>query len=193
MWRFRVVAASAVAATGRWAPPAAARRGVVGGRGGRSRLRVAQVTLMREALDGRRERLSASWRRVRLAAFLELGDELEDTRPALSGVVEPDVELGDALQAQPVTELAPDEAHRFLERAKRLGALPGLSDDADPHLGMPKIGRGLDVGDGREPDPRVPDLFRQERPDLLPEEFVDAFSALRHPDVGPSMGRRQAT
>ena len=59
-------------------------------------------------------------------------------------------------------------------------ALGLLADDADPDLGVPEVRRRLDLRDRDEPDPRVGDLAGQDRPDLLPQQLVDALGPLVH-------------
>ena len=45
---------------------------------------------------------------------------------------------------------------------------------------MAQVRRRLDLGDRREPDPRIRDLTRDDRPDLLPQELVDPLGSLAH-------------
>jgi len=111
---------------------------------------------------------------------LELGQELQDPRPALGRVIELDVQLRDPLQVEPPTELVPDERHGPSERGDRRVALGGLADDADPDLGVPKIRGRLDLGDRGEPHPRIGDLARHDLADLLPKQLVHALRPLAH-------------
>jgi hypothetical protein len=112
--------------------------------------------------------------------LLELLEEAHHPRATLGRVVEPDLQLGDPPDPQPPTELTPDEGHRVLEGRDRGNALGLTADDAHPDPGMPQVGRRLDVGDRREPDPRVPHFSRQDRPDLLPQQLIDPFRPLSH-------------
>ena len=62
----------------------------------------------------------------------------------------------------------------------RLLPLRGLPDEAHPDPGRAQVRRRLDVGDGHEPDPRILDVLRQDRPDLLPQQLIDPISPCRH-------------
>ena len=100
--------------------------------------------------------------------------------PALGRVVELDVQVRDPLDAQRLAELVPDERHRVPERGHARLALGRLADDADPDLGVAQVRRRLDRRDRREPDPRIRDVTRHDRPDLLPQELVDPIGSLAH-------------
>src|SRR5215203_629540 len=100
-------------------------------------------------------------------ALLELVEELQHARAPLGGVVETDVKLRDALQAQTASKLPAHERHRPSEGGDRLLALTLLADHADPDARVPKVGRRLDLRDRREADARVRDLARQDLADLL--------------------------
>jgi len=110
----------------------------------------------------------------------DLGEELEDARATLGGLVEVDVEVGDALDPQAFAELVPDERHGMAERGNGRVAFGRLADDADPDLGVPQVRRRLDLRDRDEPDPRIRHVPRDDRADLLPQELVDAFCSLAH-------------
>ena len=99
------------------------------------------------------------------------------------------MEVRDPLEPQPGAELTADEDHRVLERRERFGSLVVAPDDAHPDLGMPKVRRGLDLGDGGEADPGIGHLALEHRPDLLAQEFVEAVGSLGHRSVGRSVGR----
>jgi hypothetical protein len=113
-------------------------------------------------------------------AGLELIEQAQDASPTFRGVIELHVERRDALDPEPVAELALDEPRRPLERDHRRPPLVLGSDHADPDPGVPEVRRRLDVGDGREPDPRIRDLPFQDRADLLAQELVDAVRPLAH-------------
>ena len=145
-----------------------------------------------DARHRRRQRLGQRCVRVRDLARLELGEELEDARAALGGVVEVDVEVRDALDPQALAELVPDERHGVAERGHGGIAFGRLADDADPDLGVPQVRRRLDLGDRDEPDPRIRHVPRHDRADLLPQELVDPFGSLAHrtlADAGRSDAR----
>jgi hypothetical protein len=146
---------------------------------GRRRL-IGQITLVRQACHGRRQRFADRQIGLDGGAFLDLVQQAQDARPALRRVVEPNVELGDPLQPQSVTELAAHERHRPAEGFHRGVAFLWLADDADPDQGMPKIGRGLDVGDRGEADPRIRHLSRDDLGDFLAKQLVQLFRALAH-------------
>ena len=80
-----------------------------------------------------------------IAPGLELGEQLEDARAALGGVVELDVQVRDAPDPQPRAELVADERHRVAERREGRVALGRLADDADPDLGVAQVRRRLDT------------------------------------------------
>ena len=73
------------------------------------------------------------------APGLELVEHVHHARRRLGRVVEADVELGDAPDAEPAAELVADVAHRLLQRAQRLVAVGLAADHADPHL---RVARG---------------------------------------------------
>jgi hypothetical protein len=145
---------------------------------------------VRQAGDGRRQRLGDGDIGVRDRARFEFGQHLEDARAALGGVVEVDVEVRDAPDAQPRTQLVTDERHRVSKGLQRGVALGRLADDADPDLGVPQVVGRLDARDRREPDPRIRDLATDDRADLLAEEFVDAFGSLAHVSTTNELPRR---
>ena len=123
----------------------------------------ARVALVRERGDRRRQGLAERQRRRPARPGLELVEQLQDARAALGGVVEPDVEVGDPLDAQRPAQLVPDERHRPAERRDGRVALGRLADHADPDPRMAQVRRRLDVGDRREPDPRIGDLPGEDR------------------------------
>ena len=92
---------------------------------------------------------------------------------------------GIRLMPQPLAQLVADERHRVTQRLDRGIALGGLADDADPDLGMPKVRRRFDLGDGDEADPWVGDVPRHDRADLLPKQLVDPLGSLAHEDRPP--------
>ena len=87
---------------------------------GRRLGRVGGVALVGQPRDRRRQRLLEGHDRLRVGARLQLVEEMQDARPPLGGVVEPDVQLRDALDPQPPAELVAHERHRLLEGADRL-------------------------------------------------------------------------
>src|SRR4051794_16824898 len=139
---------------------------------------------------GRRQRLG-QWRiRVRTLPRIKLGKELEDPRATLGGLVEVDVQVRDPLDPQPLPELVADERHRVTQSLDGCIALGRLADDAHPHLRVTEIRCGLDLGDRDEPDPRIRHIAADDRPDLLPQQLVDALRSLAHerrPPPGPPM------
>ena len=145
----------------------------------RRRLRLEVVRLM-DARHRRRQRFGQRCVRIRDLPGIDLGEELEDARTALSGLVEVDMEVGDALDPQALAELVPDERHGVAERGYGRIAFGRLADDADPDLGVPQVRRRLDLGDRDEPDPRIRHIPRDDRADLLPQELVDPFCSLAH-------------
>ena len=80
-----------------------------------------------------------------VAAGLELVEQLEDARAALGGVVELDVEVGDAPDAQPPAELVPHERHRPAERGDGRVALRGWPMTLTQTLRVAQVRRRLDV------------------------------------------------
>ena len=168
-----------------------ARRGRAGGRASspgprrdrrpdRRRRLFGQVVRLAEAWHRRRQRFGDRGVRIRHAPGLELGQQLEDPRTALGRVVQVDVQVRDAPDPEPPAQLVADERHRVAQRRDRRVALGRLADDADPDLGVAQVLRGLDDGDRGEADPRIRDLPRQDRADLLPQQFVDALCSLAH-------------
>ena len=113
-------------------------------------------------------------------AGVELVEQMEDPCPALERLVELEMELRDPLHPEPLAELVPDERHRPAHRDDRRTAALGRADDADADLRVAEVGLRLDARDRGEPDPRVVDLLRQDRPDLLAEELVDPVRPGRH-------------
>ena len=113
-------------------------------------------------------------------AELDVVQELQDAGAALGGVVELDVEVRDAPQAQPRPELVADERHRPAERLHGRGPFRGLPDDADPDLRVAQVRRRLDARDRHEPDPRIRDIASHDRRDLLSQKLVDLFGSLAH-------------
>ena len=120
---------------------------------------------------------------------LELSKELEHARPPLSGVVELDVQVGDALEPKRPAELVADERHRPAQRRDRLRPLLRLADHAHPHLRMAQVGRRLDLGDRREPDARIRDVPGNDAADLLPQVTVLALQARQLEGAGDEDGR----
>ena len=162
----------------------------------RARRRPAPRARRRRPRGGSRGPASAATRRTASIASGSLPSSSSwsswRTRvPALHRVVEPDVELGDAPDPQPPAELVADEPHRVLERAERLLPVGPAADHAHPDLRVAEVRRRLDVGDRHEPDPRVGDLLREERADLLAQELVDAIGSLASSSSG-TLRRRHA-
>jgi hypothetical protein len=112
--------------------------------------------------------------------FLELREELQDPRAALCRLIGMDVERRDALQSEAPPELVLYEARRSSEGGKRRAPLGIGPDDADPYLGVAEVRCRLDVGDRREPDPRVGDVAGEDRADLLAQQLIDAVHPLAH-------------
>jgi len=95
-------------------------------------------------------------------------------------VVELDVQVRDAPDPQARTQLVADERHRVAESSQGGLALGRLTDHTDPNLRVTQVVGRLDARDRREPDPRIRDLTTDDRPDLLPEKFVDPLGSLAH-------------
>jgi hypothetical protein len=64
-------------------------------------------------------------------------------------------QLWGPLQAQLARELRLKHAVRSGQRVHRRLAFPRRTEDADEHLCVAEVRRGIDAGDGDEPDPRV--------------------------------------
>jgi hypothetical protein len=109
--------------------------------------------------------------------------ELEDPRAALRGVVDVDVQLRHAAQADPSAELAPDERHGPAQRGEGGPPLGRLADQADPDSGVGEIRRDVDLGDRHEADAGVGDLAAEQAADLLAQELANPVSALAHADL----------
>ena len=123
-------------------------------------------------------------------AGLELVEEVQHARPALGGVVELDVQVRDAPDAERPPQLVTDERHRPLQGGDRGVAFGGLADDADPHLGVAEVARRLDLRDRDETHPGIGDIAGHDGTDLLPEEFVDPVGTLGHEPAGLSSTER---
>ena len=131
--------------------------------------------------------------RPRGGAGTELVEQLQHARAPFRGLVEVDVEVRDALDAQRTPELVPHERHGSLQRRHGLVALGRLADDADPDLGMPQVRGRFDLRDRREPDPRIRDIPGHDRPDLLPQQLVNAICSLAHIPVTAVTQRRRGS
>ena len=137
---------------------------------------------MRTPRDRRRQRLGDGSSAIGLAPGFELGEQLEDARAALGGVVELDMEVRDPLDPQARAELVPDERHRRdaappRSRVRSAGWPMTLTQT----LRVAEVRRRLDRGDRGEPDPRIRDVPRDDRPDLLPQELIDPLGSSGSP------------
>jgi hypothetical protein len=128
----------------------------------------------------RRQRLGQRSVRVRALSRVELGEELEDARATLGGLVEVHVQVRDPLDPEPLPELVPDERHSVTQRRDGGISFSRLPDDAHPDLGVAEVGRRLDLGDGDEPDTRIRHIPTDDLADLLPQELVDPLGSLAH-------------
>src|SRR4029453_11634880 len=104
----------------------------------------------------------------------------EHSGTALRGVVQANVEVGDALEPQPPAKLAPHERHRAAEGSDRGIALRLLTDDAHPDLRMTQVGRGLHVRDRDEADSGISNLAGDDARDLLPQQLVELLRPFAH-------------
>ena len=86
------------------------------------------------------------------AARLELVEQLQDARAPLGRVVELDVQVGDALDAQGLAQLVPHERHRPAERGDRRGRSLGWPMTLTHTLRVAQVGRRLHLRDRGEPD-----------------------------------------
>src|SRR6185503_20531676 len=109
---------------------------------------------------------SGARRLLRMLADANLVEELLD--PVLAGdrLVVDEIELGDALQPQARSDLAPQERHRPLERARAALLRLLVAERRVVDASQLEIGRDLDAGDGDEAEARVVHFPRQQQSQL---------------------------
>src|SRR5712691_11508300 len=126
---------------------------------------------------------SAAGRRLGGANLVE---ELLD--PVLAGnrFVVDELELRDALQPQPRSNLPPQKRHGALERARRAPAFLFVAKRGVVHARLLQIRRQLDAGHGHEADAGITHLPRQQDRELAADLVGDAIGtgALRHHEFG---------
>ncbi len=129
----------------------------------------------------------------RAAARLELGRLPADQALDALGVdrrrVVDELDLRGALEAQARRDGGLQHAARLPQHLEGRFALPGRAEDADEHLGVPEVGRGLDPGDGDEPHARVLEALDDGRRDRLLDALVDPQEAMSHRLSTPSTVR----
>ena len=142
---------------------------------------------MGQPRDRGRQRLTDRELGFGVAVRLELMQQLEHAGTALCGVIQANVEVGDAPEPQPPAKLAPHERHRPAEGRDGCVAFGGLTDDAHPDLRMTQVRRGLHVRDRDKADPGIAHLPVDDLRDLLPQQHVELFGPFAHSDcpVGP--------
>ena len=120
--------------------------------------------------------------------FVDLVDELLDARVLLDRLVEAELELRHAAQAEPAGELPAHERHGALQRlagvlARLAGGHRRVVDARDL-----KVGREVHARHGDESHAGVMDLAREDVADLFPDLVAKAIGAvsLWHRTLGPA-------
>src|SRR6185503_17975355 len=109
---------------------------------------------------------SAARRFLGVFADANLVEELLDAVLPGDRLVVDEIELGDALQPQARADLAPQERHRALERARRALLRLLVTERRVVDASQLEIGRDLDAGDGDEAETRVVHFPRQQQGQL---------------------------